>query len=158
MKTLSEFSKEYKPVASNQYYTELSEQDRERCKSLLLSSYFEYIQKADGILSEEDYTILSESGMFDDLTKPALLPVIRGVGLRRVRSIIASSCIVIMFAGLIGVLLYVLGLVLYFVGGLSLVGIEIFADGSALGFIGAAAAVIITLGMFATLVKAILGK
>ena len=118
----------------------------------------EYIQKADGILSEEDYTILSESGMFDDLTKPALLPVIRGVGLRRVRSIIASSCIVIMFAGLIGVLLYVLGLVLYFVGGLSLVGIEIFADGSALGFIGAAAAVIITLGMFATLIKAILGR
>lgn len=57
---------------------------------------------------------------------------------------------------IIAVILYP---VLKFVGGICFVGFDLFAsEGSVLGYIFGIAAVIITLGMFATLVKAILGK
>ena len=49
--------------------------------------------------------------------------------------------------------------ILKFVGGICFVGFDLFAsEGSVLGYIFGIAAVIITLGMFATLVKAILGR
>lgn len=157
MKTLSEFSKKYKPKGVSLYYTELSEQDQRNYRYQLVKSYYNYVKRADGILSKEDFMILNRYDFSYDLAT-SISPIIKGTGLRRIRRIIAVLCLSIISLSIIGALLYVLGLVLYFVGGLSLVGIEIFADGSALGFIGAAAAVIITLGMFATLVKAIFGK
>lgn len=157
MKTLSEFSKKYKPNGVNQYYAELNEQDKENYKTQLLTSYFNYVKKADGILSIEDFIILKQHGHILSVNHNSL-PLIKGTGFRKIRRIMAVLSVIILATTIVGALLYVLGLVLYFVGGLSLVGIEIFTDGSVLGFIGAAAAVIITLGMFATLVKVILGK
>ena len=47
--------------------------------------------------------------------------------------------------------------ILKFVGELCLTGFEIFADGSFLGFVFGVAAVIITLGMFVALIRAIFG-
>lgn len=155
MKTLSEFSKKYKPNEVNQYYAELNEQDKENYKTQLLTSYFNYVKKADGILSIEDFIILKQHGHILSVNYNSL-PLIKGTGFRKIRRIMAILSVIILATTIVGVFLYVLGLVLYFVGGIAWTGFEIFADGSFLGFVFGVAAVIITLGMFVALIKAIL--
>lgn len=183
MMTLEEY-KECHKIKKYKRYFGLNKEGQLSCwRFRLYKSYIDYIYRNNGNISPEDYDTLTQdkdirdyliskqyrkdhSELFEDAHNRYVQSCKRQERERRAKEEaqrkidehqgkIALWTVIVVFAALV----CLIGIpILYIVGKLAWTGFEIFADGSFLGFIFGIAAVIITLGMFATLVKAILGK